>query len=248
VCFGTGADTALRRDWLQGQAEQRSAFFMSHLTLKTLLTLLAAWLVLVPSATPGSVAIQSYRTSAVVGFSDLSFNASTAQESATITLVRTGEYREPSSVRFRTVDNTARAGVDYVSIDVRVTFAAGESVRTVAVPLLHRTNSRDGLVLLQLSDPGYNTTLEQSDAILRIRTPALAARPLPSLVAARSQDGDLVLRWPVDETTYVVEMQESLDAPWTEVSTQAVQTGSYWELRSPCRDAQGVYRLRQAAR
>jgi hypothetical protein len=42
---------------------------------------------------------------------------------------------QPVTVNFRTADGTAAAGADYQSVSGKLTFAAGQTVRTIAVPI-----------------------------------------------------------------------------------------------------------------
>lgn len=55
--------------------------------------------------------------------------------SATITIRRTGSIQLPATITFATADLTATAGADYSTVNTTVTFAPGESMRTIAVPI-----------------------------------------------------------------------------------------------------------------
>ncbi len=73
------------------------------------------------------------------------FSASTdaAVESsgpATIQIQRFGATAQASTVQFRTIDDTAIAGRDFSAVNTTITFAPGETSRTVTIPLLDDTD------------------------------------------------------------------------------------------------------------
>ena len=72
--------------------------------------------------------------------------------SATLAIRRGGDTSAPASVRVTTQDGTARAGLNYTPIDVRVEFAAGEAVKLVAVPGL-RPGATPTAFTVRLTDP-----------------------------------------------------------------------------------------------
>jgi hypothetical protein len=87
----------------------------------------------------------------------------TSEYSGTIgaVILRTGDLSTASTVNYATVDGTARAGEDYTATAGTLTFAPGESSKTIGVQLL-RDDFYDGTEDFQivLSDPsGANATL-----------------------------------------------------------------------------------------
>ncbi|MDE0521019.1 MAG: fibronectin type III domain-containing protein [Boseongicola sp.] len=55
-----------------------------------------------------------------------------------------GEYSDPVTVDYATADRTAREGSDYTATSDTLTFAAGETVKTVSVPILADSVADDG--------------------------------------------------------------------------------------------------------
>lgn len=62
-----------------------------------------------------------------------------ANGSITITLLRSGETTKPATITYETVDGTARAGRDFVAASGQVTFAAGETSKTITLQVLDDT-------------------------------------------------------------------------------------------------------------
>ena len=93
-------------------------------------------------------------------FSSVGYSVSEGDGHATITINRTGLTSSSDSVQFATANGTATAGSDYTSVSQTVSFAVGETSKTVSVPIVD-----DGLiegnetVFLSLSSPSAGATL-----------------------------------------------------------------------------------------
>jgi uncharacterized delta-60 repeat protein len=66
---------------------------------------------------------------------DYSVTENFVSGTAVITLTRVGSTNQPVSVDLVTKDDTATAGSDYGAVNSTITFAAGESSRTVTIPI-----------------------------------------------------------------------------------------------------------------
>src|SRR6185295_3364139 len=89
---------------------------------------------------------------------------------ASITLTRTGtSLASGASVQFATGNGTATAGVDYTATVTTLVFAAGETTKTVPIPILPAGASGDETVNLTLSNPAGGVTLgARTAAVLTI--------------------------------------------------------------------------------
>ena len=75
-----------------------------------------------------------------ISFSNATYtrNENSPDGLATITIVRTGSIAAPATVNFTTTTNgTATAGLDYRPVTNLVSFAIGETTRTVTIPILN---------------------------------------------------------------------------------------------------------------
>jgi hypothetical protein len=102
-----------------------------------------------------------------IQFSAATYTVSEATRTASLSLVRTGGLAGPVTVNVATVDGTgtATAGVDYTPVAQIVTFPAGATARTVAVPIAHDTlDEPNETIVLQLSSPAGGATLGVRDA------------------------------------------------------------------------------------
>jgi hypothetical protein len=95
-----------------------------------------------------------------IQFTAAQLSVDESQPAATVTITRTGGLAGPVSARFLTTDATATAGTDYTAVDQVVTFAAGETQKTVSVPIIaddkHDSPER---LSLSLSDPTNSAVL-----------------------------------------------------------------------------------------
>lgn len=97
--------------------------------------------------------------------SELQFNASSyfvIEETgwATLKVVRTGSTSEAVSVQYNTLSGTATAGADFVGASGTLSFAAGETSKTVKVKLLDdKVSEQRETFQLKLSNPSSNASL-----------------------------------------------------------------------------------------
>jgi Zn-dependent metalloprotease len=97
-------------------------------------------------------------------FSAASFSAGESAGSASITIERAGSTAEADSVHFATANGTATAGSDYTAVSQDVTFAAGQTSKTVSVPITNDSLLENNeTVSLALSSPSAGATLGSLD-------------------------------------------------------------------------------------
>ncbi|MGD0166788.1 MAG: Calx-beta domain-containing protein, partial [Gaiellaceae bacterium] len=93
-------------------------------------------------------------------FSTSAYSVSEAGSSATITINRSGPTSGSDTVHFATANGTAAAGSDYTAVSQDVSFAAGESSKTVSVPIINAgVIGGSKTVSLALSSPSSGTIL-----------------------------------------------------------------------------------------
>ncbi len=134
------------------------------------------------SPTPSGVAqLVSARSTALLSIIDddqggaVEFDAATfsvleSAGTASIRVKRTGGVASGVTVDYATVDGTATAGLDYTATSGRLTFAAGEVLKTFTIPIINDTlGEGPETVTLRLSTPGGGGTLgPQVSAVLTI--------------------------------------------------------------------------------
>jgi hypothetical protein len=72
-----------------------------------------------------------------VQFSATAYTVSETEAGANVTIVRGGDPAGTATVHCSTSDGTAKAGTDYSSVSVDLTFAPGETSKDINIPILH---------------------------------------------------------------------------------------------------------------
>ncbi len=112
---------------------------------------------------------------------EFSFGAGNATTSAVFTVTLSQASTQPITVQYATVDGTAKAGSDYTAASGTITFAAGQTSQTVAVPVVRDLvmESTESFTL-QLSNPS-GATLSRASATGTITDDDTATPPPPSV-------------------------------------------------------------------
>ena len=90
------------------------------------------------------------------------------QQQALIVVRLSRAATKPVTINFRTADGTAVAGADYQSVSGKLTFAAGQTVRTIAVPIAgDRLGETDARFTVRLSG-AKNATIGDGTGLVTI--------------------------------------------------------------------------------
>ncbi len=105
-----------------------------------------------------------------IAFSSGSYSVNEGDGTATITINRAGLTSGTDSVHFATANGTATAGSDYTAVSQTVSFAKGDTSKTVSIPITDDSKVESSeTVLLSLSSPSAGATLASpSSATLTI--------------------------------------------------------------------------------
>lgn len=95
-----------------------------------------------------------------LSFAQSSYSVSEAGSSATIAITRSGGVSSAASVQFTTSNGTAGAGSDYTDSSQVVSFAPGETSKSVSVPIINNTiYASDKTVNLTLTNPSTGAAI-----------------------------------------------------------------------------------------
>jgi hypothetical protein len=87
-------------------------------------------------ATPGGAIVTVENHQSLVQFDRTAYDVSADAGTATLVLTRTGNTALPATVDYATANGTAADGLDYTATSGTVTFLAGQTLRTIDVPVL----------------------------------------------------------------------------------------------------------------
>ena len=117
-------------------------------------------------------------------FSAPSYSVGEIGPVATITIFRLRGIEGSATIQFTTSDGTAVAGLDYTDSDQPITFASGETSKTVTIPIANDSNDEFNETILLALSGAFNST--QATAILTITdddvaTPTFSVQASPSV-------------------------------------------------------------------
>ena len=114
----------------------------------------------------------------------------------TFTLTRSGSLTNPSTVKFATANGTAVAGSDYTAATGTVTFAAGETVKTISISVINDTLIDGKETLVVNLTGGLNVTISDGQGIATIISDDGAVLTSPSRNPVNGTAGADILTGP----------------------------------------------------
>ncbi|WPC40213.1 Calx-beta domain-containing protein [Clostridium sp. JS66] len=112
---------------------------------------------------------------AQVGFNPVSYSVAENDGTANITVVRSGDTTSAVSVDYATNDNTALTGSDYTAVSGTLSFASGETSKTINIPILDDTTHESSESFkVSLSNPTGGGVLTNTTATVNITDNDLA--------------------------------------------------------------------------
>ena len=138
----------------------------------------------------GATTVTVANTRSVVQIDQATYSFANDLPAATVTVSRTGNIAQPGSFRYATGNGTALAGTDYAAVSRTVNFLAGESTKTITIPLIFApARPASTRFNLTLSQPGQNTVLgATSTAAITITNAHSQIQPAAASYAASTDD------------------------------------------------------------
>ena len=201
--------------------------------------ILSLLIVACASATGASVSAQikaqSYDTPSYIQFSATRYEVSETETNAVLTLLRTGDYRNPASVDFATREGTAADNVDFKPCGGTIVFSGGQSIRTITVPILRSSDpiKKSFQVELAATDPASIVMTPSAEVSIGASAPSLN-------IALRS--GGLLISWPDAGSPFVLEQQ--VDGAWSSVSVPPALDQGTWTVAVDAPVSMAWFRLR----
>lgn len=195
------------------------------------LSLLLAVFSPLSSARAQRAVLQGHTIPAYLGFGSTEYSIEPGETNAMISVVRTGEFRVPATVKYATRNSSAVLEEDYLPRAGDLTIPAGQGFASIAIPVLDnpkRTEERT--IELVLSEPSPGAEIVTSRALLTL-PPVPQAAPLdlsnPVLRVASAGPGKLALSWNGEPGRYQLER-----------ATRAARA-SWLSVKSPVQESSG---------
>jgi hypothetical protein len=185
--------------------------------------------------TSAQIKAQGYDTPSYIQFSLPRYEVSQTETNAVVTIVRTGDSRKTTSVDYATREGTASEGVDYQACGGTIVFAAGQSFRTITIPVTPSSDPVAKTFQVELTEPGFDTIITTPTADVQIQ-------PLPPALNIAAKKGALVISWPDSESAFVLEAQ--IDGQWTDIGIAPTLGEGTWSVTFTPTGPVALFRLR----
>jgi hypothetical protein len=210
------------------------------LQFKTLL-LSACVLANVVSALAG-VSVLDYRTPSYVQFELPTLSVGDDRTNLVVTIYRTGEFRQQTSLDYQTEEGTAEEGVNFQATGGTLTFPAGQSYKTISIPLTATSvGASNRTFTVKLSNPAVNCEVVGSTCQVTITN----AAPIVAKLSVRKEGTGIVLSWNGVQNEQILERRAGLvGSSWEAVPDGAEWKGDHYEYVEPVTGVQYFYRLK----
>jgi hypothetical protein len=181
------------------------------------------------------ITAQDYDTPSYVQFSAPRYEVSESETNAVVTIVRSGDYRKTASVDYSTQEDTAEENVDFQPCGGTIVFKAGESFRTISIPILRSSEP---------TPKAFQVQLAQADPYTIVTTPAaeVEIKPQPPALTITPKNGALLVSWPDSGSAYVLDAQ--VDRTWSPVATPPTLENGTWSVAIDLNAPMALFRLR----
>ena len=185
--------------------------------------------------TPAQIKPYDYDTPSYVQFSVPRYEVSATETNAVVTIVRTGDYRKQASVDYTTREGTAEDGVDFQACGGKLVFLAGQSFRTITVPILRDSQPVSKTFAVELTAADSYTVVTTASAEIEIK-------PQPPALAIAAKAGSLVVSWPDTGSPFVLEALTN--GSWSAMTNAPALAEGTWSVAVDTSAPVAWFRLR----
>lgn len=209
-----------------------------------LLAIILALIFVSASLSAADFKAQGYTTPSYI---DIEFDEFTIDESAgivSILLIRSGDYRQTTTVDYQTSEIEASEGRDYKGGGGTITFQAGESYKTIQLEILadEQSESPESFVF-ELTGSSPNSVITRSSATVWI-SDAPQAAPQPRIEIASTLDGSVLLSWKATGPCGLERTTNPASDLWEAVACTPTVDGDCYAVTQPRSSVFYFYRLR----
>jgi hypothetical protein len=175
-------------------------------------------------------------TPSYVQFTSPRYEVSQTETNAVVTIVRSGDFRQLAAIEYTTREGTAEDAVDFVASGGKVVFAAGQSFRTITIPILRGGDPTPKTFQVEMTQADVNTIVTTPTAQVEIK-------PQPPALTIAVKGNALEVSWPDSGQPFALEAQA--DGQWSSVAGAALIDGT-WRASFQNAGAMAWFRLRLA--
>ena len=186
-----------------------------------------------------------YETPAFVDIDRSEYRVNESEGTVSITLVRSGDFRQTTTVDYQTMELEATEGSDYKGTGGTITFRPGEGYKQITVQITADDSSEPSESFnFELTGCGPNTVLGRAWASVWIEDAPSAGPVQPKIEIASAPNGQILLTW---ESTRACDLERSANpanGSWEPVTCNPVAEGNRFQVTQPLGGTIYFYRLR----
>ena len=208
-----------------------------------LLAVITALIFLGANLSAGELKAFGHETPAYIDF-ELSEIHVSEDGTVSINIIRTGDFRQMTTIDYQTTEVEASQGKDYKGSGGTITFQPGEGYKTIILELLadDQPESPESF-LFEITGAGPNTVVLRPSTTVWIEDAPLSISQ-PRLQIASARDGNILLSWEGSDQIAVERCSNPASGIWEEVDcTPSVDAGRC-EVSQPLSGTLYFFRLR----
>ncbi|HEX7860429.1 MAG TPA: Calx-beta domain-containing protein [Verrucomicrobiae bacterium] len=209
-----------------------------------LLALILALIFVSASFAAGDVKIFGYETPAYVDIDRSEYRVNEADGTVSIILVRSGDFRQTTTVDYQTMELEASEGQDYKATGGTITFRPGEGFKQIVLQIIADDAAEPSESFnFELTGGGPNTVLGRAWTTVWIED-APRAPSQPNIEIASAANGQILLSWESDRACGLERSANPAGGSWEPVPCNPVAEGNRFQVSQPLGGTLYFYRLR----
>lgn len=169
------------------------------------------------------ITTKGYDTPSYIEFATPRFEVSETETNAVVTVVRTGDYRRTASVDYSTQDGTAEGNVNFKPCGGTLVFAAGESFKTINIPVLREQPEPVKTFQVALAQPAT------SQVVVITPTAEVEIKSTPPSLAIKLESSGIQISWADIGVPFRLESQ--IDGSWVQVGDSPELIEGEWKVQ-----------------
>jgi hypothetical protein len=209
-----------------------------------LLAIIIALIFVSVSISAAELKAQGYTTPAYIDIEFSEYRVSESDAVVAIQLIRSGDYRQTSTIEYQTSEIDTSEGQDYKGAGGTITFQPGESYKTITLEIISdETAESPESFAFQITSADPNSVITRVSATVWIEDAPLAITQ-PRLEIVSAPDGSVLLSWDATGPCALERSANPAAGLWESVPCTPMVEGTRHQVTQPLTTTLYFYRLR----
>lgn len=163
-----------------------------------------------------------YETPNYIEFGQPRFEVSGTETNAVITIVRNGDFRTMAAVDYTTKDGTAEGAVNFHPCGGTLTFAPGESFKTINIPIIREEPEPAKTFQVEM-------TAAAAETIVVTPTTEVEIQSAPPALAIVGSGKKLSITWA--DVGEIFQLEALINGVWNKVANEPALVNGEWNVQ-----------------